>query len=137
MFWICKCGATRKLSGKSHSNVVSHVRLDHPKEYQVLVDELSMSPTADIVKDPIFEKAICKLQDGQQLERYETAVLKSFEVEKPDASSSGEEESLSLAARALKCRKLQQRTSACYVDTRFVVPTQTCANVSFLLQVGL
>ncbi len=91
------------------------------REHPDLTERLS--PTADIVKDPIFEKAICKLQDGQQLERYETAVLKSFEVEKPDASSSEEEESLSLAARALKRRKLQQRTSACYVDTRFVVPT--------------
>ncbi len=73
----------------------------------------------------VAKLAICKLQDGQQLERYETAVLKSFEVEKPDASSSEEEESLSLAARALKRRKVQQRTSACYVDTRFVVPTST------------
>ncbi len=45
--WICKCGATRKLSGTSYSNVVSHVRSDHPKEYQVLVDELSMKSTAE------------------------------------------------------------------------------------------
>ncbi len=45
--WICKCGTIRKLRGTSYSNVVSHVRSNHPKGYQVLVDEFSAKSTSE------------------------------------------------------------------------------------------
>ncbi len=165
MFGFAKCGTIRKLRGTSYSNVVSHVRSNHPKGYQVLVDEFSakstsennsMKPKSSIVtqyanvflyrdKKTHISRWIGFVVDGLQpfsvvenltfrklsqfdpitrktlAKPFETSALKSFEVEQPGASSSDRDDVLPLAARALKRRKLQQRTSACYVDTRFVV----------------
>ncbi len=59
-----------------------------------------LSSTADIVKDPVLEMAICKLQDRKQLEPFETSALKSFEVEQPGASSSEGDEGLATRSKS-------------------------------------
>ncbi len=79
------------------------------REHPDLTERLS--PTADIVKDPIFEKAICNCKTDNSLNDMKQPPLNRSRLENLMHLQVKEEESLSLAARALKRRNSSSELS--------------------------
>jgi len=54
--WECKCGTKRKQSGTSYTNLVAHVKTEHPDDYKRMADEPSSNQisSADSITGPSF-----------------------------------------------------------------------------------
>ena len=74
-----------------------------------------LSADAEIIQDPILERAIVKIQDGQQLTAEEIARAQCFELPATavtTAEANAQEESESFAEMALKRRRITSNVSA-------------------------
>ncbi|KAG3110568.1 hypothetical protein PI125_g9900 [Phytophthora idaei] len=114
---------------QSESLTMSAVRdlFDHSiSKYPVMKKYLSSN--ASIVSNPVFERALVKLQSGRKLTPTEKAASTKLlasateETAGKDESGDKEESQISFAQQALKRRRLTG-TSEMYIDTSFIPPT--------------
>ncbi|KAG2787459.1 hypothetical protein Pcac1_g3045 [Phytophthora cactorum] len=114
---------------QSESLTMSAVRdlFDHSiSKYPVMKKYLSSN--ASIVSNPVFERALVKLQSGRKLTPTEKAASTKLlasaieETTGKDESGDEEESQISFAQQALKRRRLTG-TSEVYIDTAFIPPT--------------